>query len=491
MYAALLVLIAAMLSGNLGKPEEKLRDPDIWWHLADARILSTTHSFAQIAPNSFTVAGERWMDPEWLSEMVFWFGYRSLGLRGIYLVTLIGMCANLLFVYWRSCWKAGNAGVAFWMAILGFPLMMVNDTARNIILAYLAMSAEMAILEAAERGKTHLLWLLPAVFCVWINLHGSWFLGMGLLALYILCGMFSFKKGVFEQEGYSSNDRRRVLLVFLASVAALLANPYGWRLIGSPFDMMLNMRSAVAVVQEWQPLAVNSALGMAAVAAIVLMIVANCIRERKWKIYELAFLFTAWFLAFYHVRFTFLASVVTIPMLAGDVARSFFDKPNEKTIPAFNALFVLGAVWAVATIFPSEAKLQKGVAEGFPLQTIASIEPSWRTFNQDTLGGMMDFNSKPSFVDSRWDIFEKQGQLKDYMDITGIKEPLMLLDKNRIDHVLIPEGWPLAFLLKHTPEWRVERCEGTGDAAVVLFARTPGVTGVQTQCAAVCAQGNQ
>ncbi|MGD0788903.1 MAG: hypothetical protein ABR898_13020, partial [Terracidiphilus sp.] len=154
MYAALLLLVAAMLAGNLGKPEEKLRDPDIWWHLADARILSTTHSFAQIAPNAFTVAGERWMDPEWLSEMVFWFGYRSLGLRGIYLVTLIGMCANLLFVYWRGCWKSGHAGAAFWVAILGFPLMMVNDTARNIILAYLAMSAEMAILEAAERGKT-------------------------------------------------------------------------------------------------------------------------------------------------------------------------------------------------------------------------------------------------------------------------------------------------------------------------------------------------
>jgi hypothetical protein len=303
--------------------------------------------------------------------------------------------------------------------------------------------------------------------------------------------VFSFNKGVFEQEGYSSKDRRRLILVFFASVAALLANPYGWRLIGSPFDMMLNQKLNIANIQEWQPLNLSTVLGGAVLLVVGLMIVTNCIRGRKWKIYELAFIFFAWFAAFDHMRFTFLASVLTIPMLTGDVARSFFGRPSEKTIPAVNALFVVCALWAVAMIFPSEARLQQGVAEGFPLQTIASIEPSWRTYNQDTLGGMMDFNFKSSFVDTRWDIFEERGQLKDYLDIMRIKEPLMLLDKNRIDHVLIPDGWPLAFLLKHTPGWRVERCEGTGDAAVVLFARTPGATGVQSQCAAVCAQGNQ
>ena len=491
MYAALLLLVAAMLAGNLGKPEEKLRDPDIWWHLADARILSTTHSFAQIAPNAFTVAGERWMDPEWLSEMVFWFGYRSLGLRGIYLVTLIGMCANLLFVYWRGCWKSGHAGAAFWVAILGFPLMMVNDTARNIILAYLAMSAEMAILEAAERGKTHLLWLLPAVFCVWINLHGSWIIGLGLLALYILCGVFSVNKGVFEQKGYSSKDCGRLLLVLFASLAALVVNPYGWRLIGSPFDMMLNQKLNIANIQEWQPLNLSTVLGGAVLLGVGLMIVANCIRGRKWKIYELAFIFFAWFAAFDHVRFTFLASVVTIPMLAGDVARSFFGKPNEKTIPAVNALFVAGAVWALVILFPAEAKLQKGLAAEFPLQTIASIEPSWRTYNQDTLGGMLDFNSKSSFVDSRWDIFEAHGQLEDYLDIMRVRSPLKLLDKNRIDHVLIPGSWSLALLLEDTPGWQVARREGSGDDAYVLFTRTPVATASQCQCAAVSAQGKR
>jgi hypothetical protein len=491
MYAALLMLWVLALTGNLGKPELQLRDPDIWWHLADARILTTTHHFIRVEPYSFTVAGERWINPEWLSEMPFWLGYRSLGLRGIFLVAVIGLCANLLFVYLRSYWRSRHAGAAFWTAVLGFTLMMVNDTPRTIVIAYLAMSAEMAMLEAAERGKTRLLWLLPPLFCVWINLHGSWIIGLGLLALYILCGLFTFNKGVFEQEAYSGKDRKRLLLVFFASLAVLILNPYGWRMIWNPFDMMLNQKLNIANVQEWQPLNLGTILGGAVLLAIGLMIVANCLCGRKWKVYELAFVFFAWFAAFDHMRFTFLASVITIPLLAGDVARSFLAKPNEKTIPAMNALFAAGVVWAMVILCPTEAALQKGLAAKFPLQTITSIQPSWRTYNQDTLGGMMDFNSKSPMVDTRWDIFEHQGVFQDYLDIMRIKEPLKLLDKYRIDHVLVSESWPLAYLLERTPGWRVEKREGQGDDTYVLLAKTPDAGGDQSQCAAASAQGKQ
>jgi len=48
----------------------------------------------------------------------------------------------------------------------------------------------MAVLEAAERGSRRLLWLLPPLFCVWINLHGSWIIGLGLLGIYIFAGSF-------------------------------------------------------------------------------------------------------------------------------------------------------------------------------------------------------------------------------------------------------------------------------------------------------------
>jgi hypothetical protein len=485
MNAALLALMVLFLTGILFQPELPLRDSDIWWHLANARILTTTHSFIRVEPYSFSVAGQPWVNPEWLSEMPFWIGYRTLGLTGIYLVTVIALCANILFVYWRSYLKARHAGAAFGIAVLGFILMTINAGPRTILIAYLALSIELAILEATERGKTRLLWLLPPLFCVWINLHGSWIIGLFLLGLYILCGLFSFKSGVFDQEPFSSRDRNRLILVYLVSAALLLVNPYGWRLVWNPFDILLNQKQNLSVAQEWQPLNISTGAGMAAWLCIALMIVANCIRGRKWKIYELAFLFFAWFEAFNHIRFTFLACLLIIPMLTVDVARSFCSPPDEKTIPAMNALFVAAVVGIIAYFFPTEARLQKSLAAQYPLQTIAAIQPSWRTFNQDALGGIMDFDSKPTFFDTRYDTFEHHGVLADNLGIVHLLRPLNIFDKYRIDHVLIHADSPLSFLMESAPGWQVLRREGSGPNGYELFAKTSGAAQDTSPCATV------
>jgi len=47
------------------------------------------------------------------------------------------------------------------------------------------------------------------------------------------------------------------------------------------------------------------------------------------------------------------------------------------------------------------------------------------------------------------------GVLQDFFAISRIEEPFKLLDKYRIDHVLVPEGWSLVYLLKRTPGWQV------------------------------------
>lgn len=484
MNAALLILLAILLSNDLRYANSQLDDPDIWWHLADARILITTHHFIRVEPYSFSVAGERWTNPEWLGEMPFWFGYQSIGLAGIYLVTAIGVFANILFVYWRSYRRTSHMGAAFWASALAFPMMTVNSGPRTILFAYLAMSGELAILEAAERGKAHLLWLLPPLFCLWINLHGSWAIGMALLALYIVSGAFAIKAGVFEQEAHSRKDLARLIQVFAACLAALFANPYGWRLVWNPIDMLLNQKLNIAIVQEWQPLSLSSLAGMAAVAAIGLSIVANCVCGRKWKVYELAFLFFAWISAFNHARFTFLAAVITTPLLAGELARSFCARTSNKTIPAFNALFAAGMVYALVHFFPTNASLQRDLEAQYPLRSIASIQPSWRTFAPETLGGIMDLNGKPTFLDTRVDTFEHHGVLLDFLRINALRDSLRLLDKYRIDHALIPADSSLSYLLERIPGWRVAMREGNASGAYNLFVKSPSNGSEQPGCVA-------
>jgi hypothetical protein len=483
MNMAILMVVPMLLAPTLNIARTLLVDPDIWWHLANARILCTAHHFIHVDPYSFTVIGQPWINWEWLSELPYWFSYQAFGLRGIYLITWLVLCANILFVYWRGYWKAGHAGAAFWAAGIGFVLMTVNSGPRTIAIAYLAMSAELAILEAAERGKTKLLWLLPPLFCVWINLHGIWFIGICLLVLYIVCGLFRVKVGAFEQEAFTREERNRLLAVLGSSVVLLLVNPYGWHLLWNPVDMILNQTVSVATIAEWKPLDLSTLEGKGVIVAIGLMVLANLIRGRKWKVFELGIVFLAWYAAVAHVRFSFLAAVLTTPLLAVDMKRSFCTESDEKTIPAMNALMVAGAVGLMVFMFPTQSSLKDMLAKMFPLQTIASIQPSWRTLDWDYVGGMMAFQSKPSFIDSRFDSFEHVGVMQDSQSIMYGQNALELMAKYRVDHVLLLEGMPLSYLLQHTPGWQVEAREKAWEGNYVLYAKTPGAAAPSASCA--------
>jgi hypothetical protein len=472
MNIALLMTLPVIFTTSLNPQRETVRDPDIWWHLADARLLCSTHHFIETEPYSFTVAGQRWVNPEWLAELPYWFSYNSLGLRGIYLAEWLLLGGNLVFFYWRSYWNSGHAGAAWWAAALGFLLVSVNAGPRMIAIAYLAMGAELAILESAERGKKHLLWLLPLLFCVWVNVHGSWLIGLGLFVLYILCGSFDFTKGIFAQEAFSKPDRNRLLGVLGVTIAALMVNPYGWRLVWNPIDMMLNQKLNIANVQEWHPLDLSSVAGIAAAGAMALMVIANSFKGRKWRVYEMAIIFFAWYSALDHMRFLFMAAVLTTPLLAVDIRRGFSLESDEKTIPAANAVMVFGAACLIAAIFPSNAQLQKKLGTFFPMESIAEVQPEWRTFNSDFVGGMMTFQSKSPFIDSRFDTFEHHGVLKDYLRAMYLTAPLEVYDKYRIDHVLVTETMPDAYLLERTPGWTVIKREKTGGDTYVTFART-------------------
>ena len=94
--------------------------------------------------------------------------------------------------------------------------------------------------------------------------------------------------------------------------------------------------------------------------------------------------------------------------------------------------------------------------------------------NWDHLGGMMDLESKPNAIDSRLDSFDHYGVLPDYLAIMHGQNSLELMDKYRIDHVLVQASMPLSYLLLRTPGWRLEMREKAWDGDdFVLYAKVP------------------
>jgi len=79
-----------------------------------------------------------------------------------------------------------------------------------------------------------------------------------------------------------------------------------------------------------------------------------------------------------------------------------------------------------------------------------------RMFNQYVWGGYIEWNAPQlrPFVDGRTDIFVYNGTFDEHFNATMIKKPIEMLDKYRIDYVLLGSQQPLAYVLEHSPGWR-------------------------------------
>jgi len=96
-----------------------------------------------------------------------------------------------------------------------------------------------------------------------------------------------------------------------------------------------------------------------------------------------------------------------------------------------------------------------------------------RIFNEDWWGGYMEWNAPElrPFMDGRTDIFVFSGILDDYLKAVLIRSPFEVLDKYKIDFVMLDPAKPLAYLLEHSSAWRMIY----SDKATVIFERAPAV----------------
>jgi hypothetical protein len=101
-----------------------------------------------------------------------------------------------------------------------------------------------------------------------------------------------------------------------------------------------------------------------------------------------------------------------------------------------------------------------------------------RIFNNYRWGGYMEWNAPQLkiFIDGRADIFVYNGTFDDHLKAVLIRSPFEVLDKYKIDYVLLEPAKPLTYLLEHSPAWHPIYT----DKVAVLFERTPATAAAAT-----------
>jgi hypothetical protein len=110
--------------------------------------------------------------------------------------------------------------------------------------------------------------------------------------------------------------------------------------------------------------------------------------------------------------------------------------------------------------WPREPQLQALVADQYPVGAVSYLQdhpPTGPMLNFYLWGGYMNWRNPTTkiFLDSRVDIFEYSGVLKDYLDVLALKDPEPILNKYKIHYVLFPADEPLTYVLLHDPKWSV------------------------------------
>lgn len=462
-----LLILPLILSQTFTKAKAFLMDPDIWWHLANARHLFTS-GFIHTEPYSFTVAGKPWINPEWIAEIPYWLGYSAWGLHGLLIIAAIAACLNILGIYLLARLRTGHMWSSFTAVAIGIPLLFLNFGTRTILWGYLCLILELAILEAWNQRHRRLLWLLPPLFCLWINVHSSWAMGVFLFVLFAISRHISFSLGDFYSERLPFQQLRQLWIVAAASFAVLFINPYGWKLVWYPIKYATRLNLSVAIVQEWQPLRLSTFDGKIVALIVVLFLLTNGIRRRRWDLFELFLVTFGVYAAIEHSRFACLLVIFVTPSLAYEFHRIWMDGKNpDQSRPLLNiALLIAFWMFGVSRL-ASAPSLQAAYAKKFPTQLVSEIQPDWRVMNSIEIGGFLALHHKPEFIDTRYDIFDYNGVLRPFLNAMYVQNTLSVFKKFDIDHVLFEKNSSMTYFLLHTSGWK-EIGEQNG---FILFAR--------------------
>ncbi|MGC2636695.1 MAG: hypothetical protein WA294_05930 [Acidobacteriaceae bacterium] len=466
-----LVSLLFVFTGS-GSDVPPMDDPDIWWHLRNAAQLIESRHFIRTETWTFTVAGKPWINFEWLAELPYYFAYRWIGERGLYLVMMLLVGAIVAGIYWLACLRCRDCKAAFVACFIGLHFVTVSLGPRTLLFGWLFLVLELGILWSLQQGRDYTAWL-PPLFLLWINTHGSWLIGFVFMLVFFACGFVQGEWGSLAATRWNKPQARKLLLVTAISFAVLFLNPYGWRLVTYPFDLAFQQKLNIEHVSEWFSINFHNFRGKAALITLMLFAVLQLVRRRRWTLQDLALLLIALYAGFTYVRFLFLLAIVLLPLLAMDLT-GLMSQPYEpeKDKRSVNAVAMLVLIAVIACFWPGARKIHSGISETYPekaLPYVRSLAGRGNLFNDFEWGGYLEWNAPQvkEFMDGRVDIFDHEGVLSDYLKVIDIQDPPAVFDKYQIRYVLIEKDIPLAYVLQHSADWKVSY----QDDHTVAFAR--------------------
>jgi hypothetical protein len=455
MLAGLLAMLAVLTVRS------RFDDPDMWWHLKTGEVIWTTHTIPVTDLFSYTTHHHASIPHEWLAETLIYGAYRFGGYSGLMLWLCFFAAAVLIAGYAFCSLYSGNAKVALVGALTIWLFGTIGFAIRPHMIGYLLLIAEMFLLHLGQTRDRRWFYGLPPLFAIWINCHGSFFLGLVLAGAILFSSWFSFHSGLLIATRWDTRTRRTLIMALLLSVAALFLNPLGAKMVLYPLNTMLDPAMGFNPVSEWQPLQFADGRSFAFLAVLGCIFLLVIVRQTALLWQELIVLALGTWLAASHQRMLFVFGILAAPILSRLLSTTWDEYSVERDRPLPNAVFLAASLLIAFLAFPARQNLATQVEAFSPVKAVEFIKTHQLTgpmLNEWTDGGYLIWAlpEHPVFIDGRGDVFEWAGVVDEFGRWALVQtNPNTLLDKYGIKFCLLSRQSSMAVVLPLLPGWKV------------------------------------
>ncbi len=319
-----LVIVGGLLALGCA---QALPPNDLWWHARIGNDILNSGRIPRHDIYSLTERGQPFFYQSWLSEVVMAGLYRLGGLR-LLVFARAAIMAGLFGAVMTLCWWAsgGDRRATVLATISAILLGVSNQTMRPQLFAYPLFMAIYALLRRYRRGQGgRSIWLVPVLVAVWVNVHGSFALGVGLIWLVFLAELLSYALPTLRGQPTSTQTEMRkrlrtLCLVALLSTGAILINPRGVGVTGYVSNLLGNA-PVQALATEWQPPNPKTGLGMLFYPALLSLFAILALARPTVALTDLLLVLAFGWLGASGLRHIVWFGLVSAPVLAEAIPR--------------------------------------------------------------------------------------------------------------------------------------------------------------------------
>jgi len=480
-----------------------LGDAGIGWHIRTGQLILATHAVPRADPFS-SMTGQPWFAWEWLYDVLVGRLESKAGLNGVVLFTALIIAATFSWTFRLLLRRGTNVFVALVLVLLAASASMIHFLARPHVVSWLFTLAWFWILETSERScasrsdsaetsatqvhRPRLLWLLPLLMSLWVNVHGGFLVGFVLLAIYWCSAVwqwFRLKEDRFDDFLQKIQAGRRVwalTLTGILSAAVTVLNPYGLKLHVHIYRYLSN-RFLMDHIDEFQSPNFHYVAQKCFAGLLLLTLVGLAVKRREVGMGQALVVLFAVYSGLYAARNIPVSSLLLIlvigPWLSDAmdrlaalrrrrfVSRHFFQRMEAIEFSLRAHLWPLAAILLSCWIAAQGGRLgatplmdAQFSAKRFPVSAVNFLGKQnvpGPLVSMDYWGGYLIYRLYPRVrmvVDDRHDFYGEKF-LKSYLKMVRIEPGWEdFLQEHQAYCVLVPKDSALANILIETPGWK-------------------------------------